>query len=126
VPPSSQVNGKDLPLGDFGVQRPIELVEKELTDTVYYTREVMCVPLARVASCCKCETRPHLRWLLTESVSSVCQLDGDVKYFLKKKSAESGPRPLWPLTCHGDDNCQSLVAGDTSFEELKLQVAPEP
>lgn len=37
---SAQVNGKDLPLGDFGVQRPIELVEKELTDTVYYTREV--------------------------------------------------------------------------------------
>ena len=50
------------------------------------------------------------------------QLDGDVKYFLKKKSAESGPRPLWPLTCHGDDNCQSVVVGDTSFEELKLQV----
>lgn len=35
-----QVNGKDLPLSDFGVQRPIELVEKELMDTVYYTREV--------------------------------------------------------------------------------------
>lgn len=34
------MTGKDLPLGDFGVQRPIELVEKELTDTVYYTREV--------------------------------------------------------------------------------------
>ena len=32
--------GKDLPLNDFGVQRPIELVEKELQDTVYYTREV--------------------------------------------------------------------------------------
>lgn len=41
---------------------------------------------------------------------------------MKKKSAESGPRPLWPLTCHGDDNCQSVVAGDTSFEELKLKV----
>jgi hypothetical protein len=35
-----QVNDKELPLSDFGVQRPIELVEKELTDTVYYTREV--------------------------------------------------------------------------------------
>jgi hypothetical protein len=37
-----QVNGKELPLNEFGVQRPIELVEKELTDTVYYTREVSC------------------------------------------------------------------------------------
>lgn len=50
------------------------------------------------------------------------QLDGDVKYFLKKKSAEAGPRPLWELTSHGDDNCQSLVSGDTNFQELKLQV----
>ena len=82
-----EVTGNDLPLGEFGVQRPIELVEKELTDTVYYTRE----------------------------------LDGDVKYFLKKKSTEAGPRPLWQLTCHGDDNCQSVISGDTSFEELKLQ-----
>ena len=38
-----QINGKDLPLSDFGVLRPIELVEKELTDTVYYTREVSCI-----------------------------------------------------------------------------------
>ena len=80
-----EVTGNDLPLGEFA--RPIELVEKELTDTVYYTRE----------------------------------LDGDVKYFLKKKSTEAGPRPLWQLTCHGDDNCQSVISGDTSFEELKLQ-----
>ena len=36
-----QIVGKDLPLADFGVQRPIELVEKELQDTAYYTREVV-------------------------------------------------------------------------------------
>ena len=33
-----EVNSKELPVEDFGVQRPIELVEKELSDTVYYTR----------------------------------------------------------------------------------------
>lgn len=33
-----EVNAKELPVEDFGVQRPIELVEKELSDTVYYTR----------------------------------------------------------------------------------------
>jgi hypothetical protein len=76
-----EINGKDLPLNDFGVQRPIELVEKELTDTVYYTRE----------------------------------LDGDVKYFLKKKSTDVGPRPLWQLTCHGDDNCQVGILKKPSF-----------
>ncbi|EKX48745.1 hypothetical protein GUITHDRAFT_105374 [Guillardia theta CCMP2712] len=78
---------RELPLSDFNVQRPIELIEKELADTVYYTREG----------------------------------DGDVKYFLKKKTLDSGPSPLWHLTCHGDDNCISVVPGDTSFEEMKLQ-----
>eukprot|EP00960_Hanusia_phi_P070389 767300-Hanusia_phi.AAC.2 len=79
---------RELPLSDFNVQRPIELIEKELADTVYYTREG----------------------------------DGDVKYFLKKKTLDSGPNPLWHLTCHGDDNCNSVVPGDTSFEEMKLQI----
>jgi hypothetical protein len=32
------VVGKELPVQDFQVQRPIELVEKELSDVVYYTR----------------------------------------------------------------------------------------
>ena len=32
------VVGKELPVQDFQVQRPIELVEKELIDVVYYTR----------------------------------------------------------------------------------------
>ena len=44
-----------------------------------------------------------------------------MKYFLKKKSSETGPRPLWKLTCHGDDNCPATVSGDISFEELRLQ-----
>ena len=83
-----EVTGKDLPLQDFSVQRPIELVEKELSDTVYYTRES----------------------------------DGDVKYFLRKKMPEVGHRPLWQLTSHGDDHCPTVVPGDVSFEELKLQV----
>lgn len=65
---------------------------------------------------CACRLLIVLEWR--------AQLDGDVKYFLKKKSAEAGPRPLWELTCHGDDNCQSVVVGDTSYEELKLQVSP--
>jgi hypothetical protein len=112
----AQVNGKELPLNDFGVQRPIELVEKELTDTVYYTREVSCHATCHGLKRAACRLLTVLEWR--------AQLDGDVKYFLKKKSAEAGPRPLWELTCHGDDNCQSVVVGDTSYEELKLQVSP--
>jgi hypothetical protein len=38
------VIGKELPVQDFQVQRPIELVEKELADVVYYTR---CVRVAK-------------------------------------------------------------------------------
>jgi hypothetical protein len=87
-----EVTCKELPLQDFSVQRPIELVEKELSDTVYYTRES----------------------------------DGDVKYFLRKKVPEAGHRPLWQLTSHGDDHCPTVVPGDMSFEELKLQVSALP
>jgi hypothetical protein len=87
-----ETTGKELPLQDFSVQRPIELVEKELSDTVYYTRES----------------------------------DGDVKYFLRKKVPEAGHRPLWQLTSHGDDHCNTVVPGDVSFEELKLQVIADP
>ena len=95
---------RELPLSDFNVQRPIELIEKELADTVYYTREV---------------------WSQSETIQifKFLQGDGDVKYFLKKKTLDSGPSPLWHLTCHGDDNCISVVPGDTSFEEMKLQVS---
>jgi hypothetical protein len=45
-----EVNSKELPVEDFGVQRPIELVEKELSDTVYYTRCESGHP-ARFPSC---------------------------------------------------------------------------
>ncbi len=83
---------------------------------MYYTREVRCQTTCHGNMCAACRLLTALEWR--------AQLDGDVKYFLKKKSAEAGPRPLWELTCHGDDNCQSVVLGDTSYEELKLQVSP--
>lgn len=42
-----EVTGKELPVQDFSVQRPIELVEKELSDTVYYTRSALPLPAPR-------------------------------------------------------------------------------
>lgn len=63
----------------------------------------------------------HEREWLNSRPSRCREGDGDVKYFLKKKTSEVGPRPRWTLTSFGDDNCMCAVSGDTSADELRMR-----
>jgi len=63
----------------------------------------------------------HEREWLNSRPSRCREGDGDVRYFLKKKTSEVGPRPRWTLTSFGDDNCMCAVSGDTSADELRMR-----
>ena len=89
------------------------------------------IPIPSIAACARrgseretTHTFPtplHEREWLNSGPSRCREGDGDVKYFLKKKTSEAGPRPRWTLTSFGDDNCMCAVSGDTSADELRMR-----